>query len=91
MYTVTMHQECACFQKSEYEAEKEFQFQREAYQYANTIVEIMNDDFCSTHLFTSNITADNNFVITLEMNPNAGCCSTSSEDESSGCGTSCGC
>ncbi|MDF1881703.1 hypothetical protein JHD50_10400 [Sulfurimonas sp. MAG313] len=89
MYTVTMLNECSCFKKSDFDSEKEFQFQREAYKYANTVVELMNEDFCSTHLFTANITTDDNFVIGVELNPNAGTCATDSNN--SGCGTSCGC
>ena len=88
MYKVIMQSECSCFTKSNFDSEKEFQFQREAYNYAHTVVELMNEDFCSTHLFTANITTDDDFVIGVELNPNAGSCGT---DSSSGCGTSCGC
>jgi len=87
MYTVTMLEECSCFNKSDFESEKTFQFQREAYKYANTVTELMNEDFCTTHVFTSHITSENNFVITVAANPNAGSCGTDSS-----CGTgSCGC
>ena len=73
--------------KSDFPNEKEFQFQREAYNYANTLIDVMNEDFCTTHLFTANITTDDNFVIGVELNPNSGSCGTND----SGCGTSCGC
>jgi len=100
MYTVYMESECGCFKKSEYESEKSFQFQREAYNYAHTMAEFMNEDFCQTHLFTAFKTEDDNFVIGLSANPNSGCCSTGSCDsdedaaltESSSCASgSCGC
>ncbi len=94
MYTVTMAHECPCFKKSEYESEKTFQFQKDAYNYTNTLVELMNEEFCTTHLFTPNITSESNFIISVVENPNAGSCSTGScgpDDASSSCGTSCGC
>lgn len=95
MYTVKMESECACFKKSEYQSEATFDFQKDAYNYASTIIEFMNEDFCTTHLFVGQRTQDDNFVIQVIDNPNAGSsCSTgscSTESSASGCGTSCGC
>jgi len=89
MYTVTMDKECACFKKSEYESEVSFAFQKDAYNYANKVIEFMNEDFCSTHQFVGQRTLEDNFIIQTIANPNAGgSCGTGSE---SGCGTSCGC
>ena len=92
MYTVTMEKECACFKKSEYESEATFDFQKDAYNYANTVIEFMNEDFCTTHLFVGQRTQEDNFVIQVVANPNAG--SSCSTDDSScstgGCGP-CGC
>ena len=88
MYTVTMEKECSCFKNSEYESEVSFDTQRDAYNYTNTVVEFMNEDFCSTHLFIGQRTLEDNFIIQVAANPNAGSsCGTGSE---SSCG-SCGC
>jgi len=95
MYTVTMGHECACFKKSEYESEKSFNFQKDAYAYANTLSELMNEDFCSTHTFAPHITSENNFVIVVSENQNSSCSTGScspDEEADTGCGTgSCGC
>lgn len=90
MHTVYIERECGCFKKSEYESEKSFEKQQEAYQYANVLAEFMNEDFCSKHLFTAYKTESNDFVITVADNPNAGSCGTSSSAGSCGSG-SCGC
>ena len=93
MYTVRMGHECACFVKSEYESEKSFSFQKDAYAYANALAELMNEDFCSTHEFFPQITSENNFVILVSDNVSAcstGSCGTGEAD--TGCETgSCGC
>jgi len=90
MNTVEIDFECGCFKKSEYEAKKTFDNQQDAYQYTNILVELMNEEFCSTHLFVAQQTVDDNFVIQTLMNPNAGS-SCGTGDNSSSCGTSCGC
>jgi len=90
MYAVKMSHECACFKKSDYESEKTFETQRDAYNYANLVTEFMNEDFCSTHLFTTNKTQDNDFIIGVAVNPNAGSCGTGASDSSCSTG-SCGC
>ena len=103
MYTVEMEHECDWFKKSEYTNNKSFDFQKDAYQYANILVEFMADDFCNTHHFFAQKTEDDNFIIRVVYNPNASACSTGScgrdtdvwkledaqNDES--CGTGCGC
>jgi len=95
MYTVTMGHECACFKKSEYESEKTFDNQQDAYNYTNIVVEFMNEDFCSTHLFFAQMTSENNFIIGVSDNPDNGSCSTGScgpSEADTGCDTgSCGC
>ncbi len=95
MYTVTMGHECACFKRSEYDSEKTFENQKDAYNYANILVELMNEEFCSTHLFFPQITHENDFIIGVSENPNAGSsCSTGScgPSDPTGCETgSCGC
>ena len=88
MYTVTIDQECACFKKSEYNKEESFDTQRDAYNYTNTVIEFMNEDFCSTHQFVGQRTQDDNFIIQVVENPNAGSCSTGDSSCNSG---SCGC
>jgi len=95
MYTVTIGHECACFKKSEYESEKSFDKQQDAYQYANVLAELMNEDFCTTHQFFPQITSENNFVIGVTDNPNNSSCSSGScspTEADTGCDTgSCGC
>jgi hypothetical protein len=90
MYTVYIENECACFKKSEYESEKSFQTQQDAYNYSNILVELMNEEFCSKHLFTSQKMDGDVFLIKVSDNPNSGSsCGTSSASScSSG---SCGC
>ena len=85
MYSVQMEHECGCFKRSEYESEKSFERQHEAYNYANIVSELMNEDFCQKHYFFAQKTTDDNFVIRVVGNGDAGSCSTG------GCGTSCGC
>lgn len=95
MYTVHMEQECGCFKESEYESTKTFDFQREAYNYAHTVAEFMNEDFCGKHLFAAQKLENDDFLITVVNNPNAGGCSTGScgpDDSAGSCDTgSCGC
>lgn len=86
MYTVHMEHECGCFKRSEFESNKSFATQKDAYAYANIAAELMNEEFCKSHHFFSQITDENSFVIRVAQNPNAGSCSTGG-----GCGTSCGC
>jgi hypothetical protein len=87
MYTVQMEHQCGCFKRSEFESEKSFEKQQDAYNYANIAAELMNEEFCSKHLFFAQKAEDNMFVIRVAENPNAGGCGTSG----SSCGTSCGC
>ncbi len=85
MHTVEVAFECGCFKKSEYEAKTTFETQRDAYNYTNILVELMNEEFCTKHMFVGQRTEDDNFVIGVFDNPNEGSsCSTGS------CG-SCGC
>ncbi len=85
MYTVTMEHECACFIKSEYKKEMSFQFQPQAYNYTTTIMELMNDEFCKTHMFYAEKSNDNEYLIRVAANNDSeDSCSTDS------CG-SCGC
>ncbi|MDF1883517.1 hypothetical protein JHD49_06145 [Sulfurimonas sp. SAG-AH-194-C21] len=85
MYTVTMEKECACFIKSEYQKETSFQFQNQAYQYTTEVMELMNEEFCQTHMFYAEKSNDNEYIIRVAANNgSADSCSTDS------CG-SCGC
>ncbi|MBT5935069.1 hypothetical protein [Sulfurimonas sp.] len=91
MYTVQMEEECACFKKSEYANEKSFDNQQDAYNYANIVAEFMNEDFCTTHLFTSQMIGPKTFMIRVSANPNVGSsCGTDSSGGSCDTG-SCGC
>ena len=87
MHTVTIQHECGCFKRSEFEAEKTFEKQQDAYNYSNMAAEIMNEDFCQKHHFFAQITEDNNFVICVGQGGSGGSCGTGA----SSCGTSCGC
>ncbi len=92
MNTVEVEFECGCFKRSEYEAKKTFDNQRDAYNYANILVELMNEEFCTKHLFVSQQTIEDNFVICTYDNPNAGSsCGTGASASASSCSTgSCG-
>ena len=90
MYKVLMQKECGCFKRSEFQSEKSFDKQQDAYQYAHIAADIMNEDFCTKHVFTAYKLEDNNFVIGVADNPNAGSCGTGSSDSSCSTG-SCGC
>ncbi|MDP3301872.1 MAG: hypothetical protein Q8S36_07910 [Sulfuricurvum sp.] len=87
MYTVMMEHECACFKKSEYTNKNTFNTQREAYQYANIVAELMNEEFCGRHKFYSQKAEDDNFVIRVTINATAvsGCSTGVSCDV--GCGS----
>lgn len=90
MYTVTIEHECACFKRSEYQSEQTFDTQRDAYNYANIVTELMNEDFCTRHQFVGQRTLDDNFVIQVFDNPNAGS-SCGTESDAGSCSTgSCG-
>jgi hypothetical protein len=86
MYSVQIEHECGCFKKSEYEREKSFETQKDAYAYSHIIAEFMNEEFCQKHHFFPQKTEGDLFVIRVSDNPNSGgSCSTGS------CGSSCGC
>ncbi len=90
MYTVKIAHQCACFKKSEYKSEEKFNNQRDAYNYTNIAVEFMNEDFCTKHLFVAQKASENEFLIGVVINPNAGgSCGTGADNS---CSTgSCGC
>lgn len=89
MYTVQMEHKCGCFKRSEFESDKSFEKQQDAYNYANIAAELMNEEFCSKHLFFAQKIDDNAFLIRVAENPNASGNSCSTAGGS--CGTSCGC
>ena len=68
MYTVQMEQECGCFKKSEYSNNNSFKTQQEAYQYANVVAELMNEEFCGQHTFYAQPTDSNSFIIRVSLN-----------------------
>jgi hypothetical protein len=71
MYTVQMQKECSCFKKSEYENNVSFETQKDAYQYATTVAEFMNEEFCGTHNFKVHKGEGDYFLIGVEVNPEA--------------------
>jgi len=87
MYTVQMEQECGCFKKSEYANNNTFKTQQEAYQYANIVTELMNEEFCSQHTFYAEPGLDDTFVIRVAINATyvSGCSTGVSCDV--GCGS----
>ena len=87
MYTVQMEQECECFKKSEYSNNNSYKTQQDAYNYAKIVVELMNEEFCSQHIFYSEPAEDNSFVIRVDINATAvsGCSTGVSCDV--GCGS----
>lgn len=75
MFTVTVEKECGCFKKSEYQKEKSFEKQQDAYMYSKALEELMNEEFCKKHLFFAQKTGDQTFMIKVADNPNkGGCC-----------------
>jgi len=68
MYTVKIENECECFLKSEYTNNNSFKTQQEAYQYANVLAELMNEEFCSKHEFYAQPGAGDTFVIKAPLN-----------------------
>ena len=91
MYTVQMEHECGCFKKSEFKKIKTFDKQQDAYNYANIAAELMNEDFCTKHYFTTQRVGNYEFFIRVVDNPNStSSCSTVS-GTAGGCGPSCGC
>ena len=106
MYTVIIENECGCFKKSEYQNNATFQTQREAYQYANVLTELMNEEFCRKHEFYAQPGLGDTFVIksplrmtfvsgcSTGISCDQGCDSTddwSLEATDGSCGDSCGC
>lgn len=71
MYTVQIQNECKCFKKSEYENNKTFETQKDAYQYATILTELMNEEFCATHTFASQRVGEDTFLISVQINMNA--------------------
>ena len=71
MYTVQMEKECGCFKKSEYSNNTTFDTQQDAYQYANIVAELMNEEFCTQHRFEAQRAEGNNFVIRVVINATA--------------------
>lgn len=68
MYTVQVEKECSCFKKSEYENNVTFETQKDAYQYANTVAEFMNEEFCNTHIFSAHKGDGDYFLIAVVPN-----------------------
>ena len=68
MFTVYLEDECSCFKKSEYQNNVTFKTQQEAYQYANILAELMNEEFCKKHEFYAQPGGDSSFVIKSPLN-----------------------
>jgi len=68
MYTVQMEKECACFKKSEYKNHMAFKTQKDAYAYATTVAEFMNEEFCNQHIFSAHKGDGDYFFIKVTIN-----------------------
>lgn len=68
MFSVHLENECSCFKKSEYENNATFKTQKEAYQYAHILAELMNEEFCGKHEFYAQPGAGDTFVIKSPLN-----------------------
>ena len=68
MYTVQMEKECACFKKSEYKNHMAFPTQKDAYAYATTVAEFMNEEFCNQHIFSAHKGDGDYFLIKVTIN-----------------------
>ncbi len=88
MYSVQIEHECGCFKRSEYASEKSFEKQQDAYNYSNILVELMNEEFCTKHLFFSQKIGNYEFMIRVSDNPNP---SVSGSSCSTGSCGPCGC
>jgi hypothetical protein len=82
-----MQEECPCFKKSEYTNNNSFPTQKEAYNYANILAELMNEEFCSRHTFYSEPGEGNTFIVRVDINATyvSGCSTGISCDV--GCGS----
>jgi len=71
MYTVHMEKECGCFKKSEYENNLSFDNPKDAYTYAKTVAEFMNEEFCGQHNFEAHRGTNNSFIIAVKIDVEA--------------------
>lgn len=74
MFTVQIERECGCLRKSDIQKEKTFEKREDAIFYSQAITEIMNEDFCKKHHFTSKASAGNEFMISVGEGSGGGCC-----------------
>jgi len=76
MFNVQVALECGCFRKSEYQKEKSFEKRDDAILYSNAIAELMNEEFCKKHIFSSHEVERGEFVIAGNNRPGGGggCC-----------------
>ncbi|HHH19352.1 MAG TPA: hypothetical protein ENK86_02400 [Campylobacterales bacterium] len=74
MYSVTVEKECGCFKKSEYQKEKSFERKEDAFLYSKALEELMNEEFCSKHIFFTKETGEKQYTIRVVDNPNGGGC-----------------
>ena len=68
MYTVHIDKECSCFKKSEYENNKTFKNQKDAYNYATLVAEFMTEEFCGQHIFTAHRGEERSFIVSVKIN-----------------------
>jgi hypothetical protein len=74
MYKVEVANQCGCFKKSEYTAEKSFEDINEAIAYTEALTELMNEEFCGKHNFTPLTVAENHVQIVFGGGHGGGCC-----------------
>lgn len=75
MYTIEVEKECGCFKKSEYDKEKSFENKDEAILYTESLVDLMNEEFCGKHNFMP-VTVNENHVKIIfgQSSSGGGCC-----------------
>jgi hypothetical protein len=66
-----MEKECGCFKKSDYENNLSFDNLKDAYTYAKTVAEFMNEEFCGQHNFEAHRGMDNTFIISVKVDVEA--------------------
>ena len=71
MFKISLDKECGCFKKSDFQNNKSYDNSDEALIKAQSMVNIMNNDFCGKHNFTI---SENGTTFSISMNSNSGCC-----------------
>jgi hypothetical protein len=75
MYTVEVQKECGCFKRSEFQKTKSFEKRQDAILYTESLVDLMNEDFCQKHHFMPmTVSEDKVLIIMGTPASGGGCC-----------------